>query len=814
MMKPRDTATITRKTLFVPASDDPAEAVAEFRTDLRPCERLAFDIETNGLDLGDPRGRVRSIQIGTPRIALLLSPENPRHVTAARELLADQSRRLTAHNAGFDIGWLHHIGIITNPAEVWNRADDTFILVSMLAPPEQDRTRYRDLKAQAIAWCGVNAVSADAKSNLKARFDEEEWKGLAAGWEAYATQPSDADPLQRNGWASIPRDDADFVTYTAADVFDGAQLAEVLVPLTEALWPGRAAVEHRAARLASQMQIRGIRIDKSYTQARLDEAMGDKADATKRLAKFGLANPGSSKALAAALGRLGVELIRTEKGSPATDDAHLTKYVEQVPEAEPFIAALRDYRDAVNRAGFAWRFLRSGGERIHATIATMTARTGRMSVKSPGLQNLPSTGGLRGCLIADPGTVLISSDFDSVEMCVAAAVTRDAKLLWMYTAPLADGEDPRGRDPYWVVAWQIFGPDATKADRKKVKMLVLGRMYGGGVATLAPNIGISMDLGLRIVRKMDETYPALKTWAREHIQPHIEAGRSGWLLDGGRWQCIDPSRSFAALNMIIQGTARELLLRAMFNIEDAGLAGHMLLPIHDEILFQVPEAEAEEYAERIQAAMNFEFRGVPITSTPEIIGPRWKKDDDDRAPVRAAPGDGVEPAEPQRPETPDTADTPVTLDPSVWDDPTFYLVVESDGGARGKGGRGPVGCGAVVKTCHGDVLAELHEYLGQGTGAGGLTMNVAEYRGALLGARKAVELGAKRVMFRADSELMVTHMSGQAECRAQNLRPLCDEFRAVLSGAGVDAKFRHIPREQNKHADSLANEAMDEGTTQ
>src|SRR5215217_9033273 len=145
--------------------------------------------------------------------------------------------------------------------------------------------------------------------------------------------------------------------------------------------------------------------------------------------------------------------------------------------------------------------------------------------------------------------------------------------------------------------------------------------------------------------------------------------------------------------------------------------------------------------------------------------------------------------EPQR-------DTPVSR-PS---EPPEDIVVWTDGGARGN--PGPAGYGAVVTSTGGQVLAEVAE------GIGWATNNVAEYRGVIAGLRRAKELGARRVRVRADSLLVVNQQKGLWKVKNADLRPLADEA-ARLARDFERVTWEHVPRERNRHADALANRAMD-----
>jgi probable phosphoglycerate mutase len=134
---------------------------------------------------------------------------------------------------------------------------------------------------------------------------------------------------------------------------------------------------------------------------------------------------------------------------------------------------------------------------------------------------------------------------------------------------------------------------------------------------------------------------------------------------------------------------------------------------------------------------------------------------------------------------------------------TRRLVVEADGGSRGN--PGPAGYGAVVRdAATGELLAEAAEFIGRATN------NVAEYRGLIAGLRAAHAIDPEaEVEVRMDSKLVVEQMSGRWKIKHPGMQPLAAEARTVLPPERVT--YRWIPRERNKHADRLANEAMDAG---
>ncbi|GLY55141.1 putative phosphoglycerate mutase [Lentzea sp. NBRC 102530] len=129
------------------------------------------------------------------------------------------------------------------------------------------------------------------------------------------------------------------------------------------------------------------------------------------------------------------------------------------------------------------------------------------------------------------------------------------------------------------------------------------------------------------------------------------------------------------------------------------------------------------------------------------------------------------------------------------------VIVEADGGSRGN--PGPAGYGAVVRDeLSGETLAERKGFIGVATN------NVAEYQGLIAGLRAAVELGAESVDVRMDSKLVVEQMSGRWKVKHPSMQPLNREAQEV-AGALARVSYQWIPRERNKQADRLANEAMD-----
>lgn len=153
-----------------------------------------------------------------------------------------------------------------------------------------------------------------------------------------------------------------------------------------------------------------------------------------------------------------------------------------------------------------------------------------------------------------------------------------------------------------------------------------------------------------------------------------------------------------------------------------------------------------------------------------------------------APGPKAEKAAPKPPRPSAPAGLPTSI------------IAYTDGASRGN--PGPAGAGALLTDADGAPLAELREHVGRATN------NVAEYRALLLALREAAALGVRRLLVRADSELLVRQMTGVYKVRDAGLKALADEARR-LSAAFERVDYEHVRRERNQEADRLANEAID-----
>lgn len=563
------------------------------------CSALTVDVETSGYPVGHQHYQLRTIQLGNDTAAVVFDATNPDHTEVVRELLA-VAPRLHAHSATADLVPLAHAGLIDYD-DAWQRMHDTVIPAKLADPastgsdPGLKKLAGKVLKGQA-----VTPVAEDARARLF----------KTGGW---LTETKMTTPPARSGWAQVDSRWSTMVTYAAADVLDTAALARRLSPVAPVLLDRERAVQAMTAQVA----FTGLPLHHQQVTDLLTEHGHARAAAGHRVRAFGVDNPGSDAQIAAALAQTGARLPVTDAGNPSVAAEVLAPLRHQPGVVGELVTAVLDYREPDTLITTFLdpydQLVRYGDGRVRPTVYTLGARTGRMACVRPNLQNLPRTGGIRACITADPGHVLVSADFAGIELRVAAALSGDDNLRRL----IADEVDI-----HWLIARQVFGPNATKADRYAVKPMVYGKLYGAGVPTLAAQVGCDLDLAQAVVSTLDAITPTLAQWSAK-LRTRVQAGLVRFPIYSGATLHLPHGRPHAAPNYAIQRTARELLIDAMLRWRDTQWGRCVLLPVHDEIIVMVPEAEGAAAIAALVDCMQTELLGVPIVATADKPSYAW-----------------------------------------------------------------------------------------------------------------------------------------------------------------------------------------------
>jgi DNA polymerase-1 len=271
--------------------------------------------------------------------------------------------------------------------------------------------------------------------------------------------------------------------------------------------------------------------------------------------------------------------------------------------------------------------------RVHTCFNQAVAATGRLSSSDPNLQNIPIRTELgreiRRAFVAERGHVLISADYSQIELRVLAHLAEDETLIAAFT---------RGEDIHDRTALKVFGADSGLSKhelRRRAKIVNYALLYGKTAFTLAKDIGVTAQAAQEFIDAYFAGFPQV----RGYIDRTLEQGRATGVVKTlyGRRRLVPELnsrngqiRSGAeryAVNMPIQGTAADIMKRAMIDVHAALVPrddARMILTVHDELLFEVRAARADEVAaivrERMQSAASLR---VPLT-VDVGIGDNWK----------------------------------------------------------------------------------------------------------------------------------------------------------------------------------------------
>ena len=583
-------------TINFPETDADLGGFREFLS--RGDKILGFDTEGTGLDTYSQGHAVRLVQFGNDREAWVLRVDRFREEIRAA---LSQPRHFVAHNAPFDLLEVDaHLGIPLE--ELGPKMFDTKVLAHL-------DNSSRDLGLKKLSAEYIDPDAPDTQADLTEVF-RKEYK---------ATKDT--------GWAVIDIDHPTYVLYAGLDPILAHRLFSELAPAVKSKGLGALArFEHRLQLCLARMQRRGLRIDTDYVERLRADLEREESEGLATAARYGVENVNSTRQIAEALIGMGETLReKTPSGAWKVDKEILLPLADMSLDWQRH--GNRDpnpLADAVLHGKRAGKWLKSYVEpfqtlldsdsRIHPMINGLQARTARMSVSRPPLQQLPSGDWkVRRAVVADPGHLLVASDYSQVEMRVLAALAEESAMI----AGIREG-----RKIHDIVATMMFGEGYSKHQYKLAKNTGFGEVFGGGAATLARQAGVDLSVAQDAKRIFAEGFPGIKKFGKQ-LQRRAEFGRREVVTPTGRRLPLDRDRTYAATNYICQSTARDVIAQAILDIHDAGMGDYLLLPVHDELVAQAPEADAADVAAEIGRLMEREFRGVPITSEHEILGPSW-----------------------------------------------------------------------------------------------------------------------------------------------------------------------------------------------
>ena len=333
------------------------------------------------------------------------------------------------------------------------------------------------------------------------------------------------------------------------------------------------------------------------------------------------------------------ELGLTRKRKGKTGFSTDARVLAQIREEHAIVALIEEWRELTKLKNTYLEPLPAaidpGTGRVHTTFMQTAAPTGRISSIQPNLQSIPIRSDvgrpLRGCFVAEPGNLLTSLDYSQVELRVLAHVADEEVLKGFFRA---------GEDVHTATAAQVFEIEVSEvgeSERSKAKMVNFGIVYGLTGFGLADRLNIPRSEGEEFVKRYHERFPAVTAFRERVVEEATETGFVKTLL--GRRRPLPELRSSQAqiraqgvrlaMNTVVQGTAADIIKRAMAAI-DQWLGkreddAHMLMQVHDELVFEVRADAVDDVTKGVRIRM----QGAAELTVPLLVevgaGANWNE---------------------------------------------------------------------------------------------------------------------------------------------------------------------------------------------
>jgi len=565
---------------------------------------LGCDTETTGLHMFTPGSNVRLIQFGDAQTGWAMSWDLWKGL--ALEALKNWQGYYVGHNfASFDVKFIEAHSDFKFPR---HRIHDTMLqahIVDPLGPGSLKPLAQRFVDSRA--GTGQRALDEAMSQN---------------GW----------------GWDTVPVDFPPYWTYGALDPILSVRLHEKFMkkvgPGTE--WADVYDLELAVRHVVTRMEQRGMRVDVDYSLRKSDELLAY-AERTRAWAQAHYSiNLGSGPQLKKIFQDMGAEFeVFSEKtGAPSADKHQLAIFADSPdPAVAQFAKTVLNLRKA-EKLGKDYLLKCAGlaisgpdGDIIHASMRTLAARTSRMSISDPPLQQLSKQDAtVRNAFVPREGNALVSADFAQIEMRLLAHFSGDADLQKAFITA-----DETGGDFFVEMGKEIYNePGFKKSDKRRglVKNVLYGKAYGAGVAKMAESAGVPVSQMQGVSDAISNRFPGIKRFMRqiEHVGVERERqGGQGFVVTpyGRRLPC-DEGKVYTLVNYLLQGHAAEYFKRSLVDLDAAGWGDVMALPVHDEIVLDLPKDSVEQALHDVPLVMqNLTDYAVPLLAESDGPWERW-----------------------------------------------------------------------------------------------------------------------------------------------------------------------------------------------
>ncbi|WP_262072391.1 DNA polymerase I [Stenotrophomonas sp. Marseille-Q5258] len=554
---------------------------------------IAFDTETDALDamranlvgisLAVEPGRAAYIPVGHDYPGAPAQLPREQVLAALRPVLENPAKKKVGQHGKYDLHVLRRHGV-----EVRGYHDDTMLESFVL---NSTATRH-DMDSLAMRYLGYTTIKFEDVAGKGAKQIPFSQVGLD---EAGRYAAEDADITLRLHHALQPQLRAVPALYS---VYRDIEMP--LVPVLATIEANGVHID--MAELRRQSQDLGVRM--LAAQQKATELAGH---------TFNLDSPKQLQAVLFDELKLPA-LVKTPKGQPSTNEEAL----EAIAEQHELPRVILEYRGLAKlRSTYTDKLpemVNPDTGRVHTSYHQSGAATGRLSSSDPNLQNIPirTDDGrrIRRAFVAPPGRKLLACDYSQIELRIMAHLSEDPGLVRAFE---------QGADVHRATAAEVFGralDDVTPNERRAAKAINFGLMYGMSAFGLARNLGIDRGQAQDYVALYFSRYPGVRDFmermrqqAREQGYVETLFGRRLYLNDiNARNQGLRAGAERAAINAPMQGTAADIIKRAMVRVDDwlqtqDGQA-RMILQVHDELVFETESSFLETLRSQVVALMS------------------------------------------------------------------------------------------------------------------------------------------------------------------------------------------------------------------
>ncbi|MGA6151235.1 DNA polymerase I [Stenotrophomonas sp. NPDC077461] len=554
---------------------------------------IAFDTETDALDamranlvgisLAVEPGRAAYIPVGHDYPGAPAQLPREQVLAALRPVLENPAKKKVGQHGKYDLHVLRRHGV-----EVRGYHDDTMLESFVL---NSTATRH-DMDSLAMRYLGYTTIKFEDVAGKGAKQIPFSQVGLD---EAGRYAAEDADITLRLHHALQPQLLAVPALYS---VYRDIEMP--LVPVLATIEANGVHID--MAELRRQSQDLGVRM--LAAQQKATELAGH---------TFNLDSPKQLQAVLFDELKLPA-LVKTPKGQPSTNEEAL----EAIAEQHELPRVILEYRGLAKlRSTYTDKLpemVNPDTGRVHTSYHQSGAATGRLSSSDPNLQNIPirTDDGrrIRRAFVAPPGRKMLACDYSQIELRIMAHLSEDPGLVRAFE---------QGADVHRATAAEVFGralDDVTPNERRAAKAINFGLMYGMSAFGLARNLGIDRGQAQDYVALYFSRYPGVRDFmermrqqAREQGYVETLFGRRLYLNDiNARNQGLRAGAERAAINAPMQGTAADIIKRAMVRVDDwlqtqDGQA-RMILQVHDELVFETESSFLETLRSQVVALMS------------------------------------------------------------------------------------------------------------------------------------------------------------------------------------------------------------------